>query len=219
MESFPLLEDFLAARSDEDALRAVAERALKAMAELKKENDQLKKGGTTEMFFQIDTEPKDDADAQNVPHNGSDEGFGSGGKILFARSEGLNVLNTDNHSQDPATMANGEENGSKASSNSCFNCLGDHMLPDCPKPRDPKAIAANRRMFTKNSQQSTRYHLDENQRLCHIRPGSEPSKKLREALGLRHNQLPSYVYRLRELGYPPGWLREAQIMHSGMCKL
>jgi len=58
--------------------------------------------------------------------------------------------------------------------------------------------------------------LDENQRLGHIKPGSEPSKKLREALGLRHNQLPPYVYRLRELGYPPGWLREAQIRHSGM---
>ena len=122
------------------------------------------------------------------------------------------------HSQDPATNGE-EENDSKASFNSCFNCLGDHMLPDCPNPRDPKAIAANRRLFTKNNQQSTRYHLDENQRLGHIKPGSEPSKKLREALGLRHNQLPPYVYRLRELGYPPGWLREAQIRHSGMCKL
>ena len=217
MDSFPLMDEFLAARSDGMALRAVVERALKAVAELKKENDRLK-GDATKMFFQIDTEPKDDSDAQEPP-NGSDEGGGSGEKILFASSEGLNALNMDNHSEDPSTMANGEEENGSKPSNSCFNCLGDHMLPDCPKPRDPKAIAANRRVFTKNSNQSTRYHLDENQRLGHIKPGSEPSKKLREALGLRHNQLPSYVYRLRELGYPPGWLREAQIMHSGMCKL
>ena len=115
MDSFPLLDDFLEARSNEYALRAVVERAIKAMAELQKENDRLR-GETNEMLFQIDTEPKEDSDVQGVPHDGIDEGGGSSGKIIFVRSEGLNALNMDNHSQDPATMVNGEEeNGNKKS--------------------------------------------------------------------------------------------------------
>ena len=218
MDRFPSLEEFLSSRSDESALRSVVERALEAMAELKKENDTLR-SERREMFFQIDTAPKEDDEAEEVVQNESDEGGGRNeSKIIFASSEGLKVLNEDNHSQDVDRLADDEEgNGNKASFNSCFNCLGEHMLPDCPEPRDPKAIAANRRKFTRNNQSSVRYHMDENQRFGHIRPGSEPSKKLREALGLRHNQLPPYVYRLRELGYPPGWLREAQIRHSGLA--
>ena len=35
------------------------------------------------------------------------------------------------------------------------------------------------------------------------------SDSLREAIGLKPNQLPSYIYRMRLFGYPPGWLMEA----------
>lgn len=43
-----------------------------------------------------------------------------------------------------------------------------------------------------------------------------PSQKLREAMGLEDNQLPEYIYRMRVLGYPPGWLEEAKVRHSGI---
>lgn len=37
------------------------------------------------------------------------------------------------------------------------------------------------------------------------------SKQLREALGIMENQLPPYIYKMRDLGYPIGWLIEAQV--------
>ena len=100
----------------------------------------------------------------------------------------------------------------------CFNCNGDdHMIADCPKPRDPRTIAQNRRKFMKSQPLSApRYHVDETQRFAHIKPGSHPSKALRSALDLRDSHLPSYVYRMRELGYPPGWKKEAEIRRSGV---
>lgn len=36
------------------------------------------------------------------------------------------------------------------------------------------------------------------------------SSGLREALGLHENQIPMYIYKMRALGYPPGWMVEAQ---------
>ena len=41
------------------------------------------------------------------------------------------------------------------------------------------------------------------------------SQELREALGLHRKSLPMFVYRMRQLGYPPGWLREAELEKSG----
>jgi hypothetical protein len=31
--------------------------------------------------------------------------------------------------------------------NTCFNCLGDHMMNDCPEPRDQRKIIKNRKEF------------------------------------------------------------------------
>ena len=33
------------------------------------------------------------------------------------------------------------------------------------------------------------------------------SDALREALGMKVNELPSWVYKMRNAGYPPGWLK------------
>lgn len=30
------------------------------------------------------------------------------------------------------------------------------------------------------------------------------------------NKVPPFVYRMRELGYPPGWLKEAEDENSGL---
>lgn len=43
------------------------------------------------------------------------------------------------------------------------------------------------------------------------------SDKLKDALGLRKNELPLHIYRMRLLGYPPAWLEEAKIQHSGLA--
>ncbi|XP_023336104.1 zinc finger CCHC domain-containing protein 8 homolog [Eurytemora carolleeae] len=105
----------------------------------------------------------------------------------------------------------------KKGGNKCFNCLGDHMMFDCPNPRDQKEINKNKKefamktaMFNKN-----RYHVDEPQKFGHLQPGL-PSSKLREALRLRDDQVPEYIYRMRALGYPPGWLLHAEINSSGI---
>lgn len=29
--------------------------------------------------------------------------------------------------------------------------------------------------------------------------------------------LPPFIYRMRQLGYPPGWLKEAEMEHSGLA--
>lgn len=47
------------------------------------------------------------------------------------------------------------------------------------------------------------------------------SDQLREAVGLHHDKIPIWVYRMRILGYPPGWLKIADMsktviaMHDG----
>ena len=50
---------------------------------------------------------------------------------------------------------------------------------------------------------NVRYHVDEAQKFEHLKPGL-PSEKLRRAMGLKQDQLPSYIYRMRSIGYPPG---------------
>ena len=219
------VEDVVSSRHDEAELRRMVTEILEETDRLRKELKERESAPAP--LFQIDTDPADDddeegeqedADTQKVS-NGHSEGSGAGNAILFSHSR-LEALNASNATADGGAEAKKEddEGAARAVSASCFNCLGDHMIADCPKPRNPRAIAANRREFQKNQGLSAtaRYHVDEGQKFGHVRPGSTPSRKLRDALGLRDGQLPPYVYRLRELGYPPGWLREAQILHSGL---
>lgn len=43
------------------------------------------------------------------------------------------------------------------------------------------------------------------------------SQELLDALGLPSSKLPPFIYRMRELGYPPGWLKEAAEENSGLA--
>lgn len=43
------------------------------------------------------------------------------------------------------------------------------------------------------------------------------SDELRKALGLKSQDLPDYIYRMRLLGYPPGYLLEAEVTSSGLA--
>lgn len=57
--------------------------------------------------------------------------------------------------------------------------------------------------------------MEPDQKYGHLRPGKF-SSQLREALDLRKNQLPPFIYQMRTLGYPPGWLEEAKFVHSNL---
>ncbi|XP_005989029.1 zinc finger CCHC domain-containing protein 8 [Latimeria chalumnae] len=104
---------------------------------------------------------------------------------------------------------------------SCFNCeSAEHQLKDCPKPRDLARISEKRKEFremcgesnNQNSQQ--RYHVEE--RFGKFKPGVI-SEELQDALGVTEKNLPPFIYRMRQLGYPPGWLKEVELENSGLA--
>ena len=96
--------------------------------------------------------------------------------------------------------------------NSYFNCgEAGHSIRECTKPHNAKRIKNAKRECFKVE----RYHVDVEQRFAHLKPGCL-SDKLREALGLRKGELPFFFYRMRVLGYPPGWLEDAKVEHSGI---
>ncbi|KAL2092057.1 hypothetical protein ACEWY4_011855 [Coilia grayii] len=102
----------------------------------------------------------------------------------------------------------------------CFNCGEEgHQLRDCPKPKDMNRINEKRKEFSQgnNAVSSQRYHLEEvEERFTKYKAGVV-SQELLDALGLPSNKLPPFIYRMRELGYPPGWLKEAEEENSGLA--
>ncbi|XP_066158160.1 zinc finger CCHC domain-containing protein 8 homolog isoform X2 [Euwallacea fornicatus] len=110
----------------------------------------------------------------------------------------------------------GTNSNSKPSSGSlCFNCEQDHSIKDCPFPKNHAKINANRQKFQSRNK-SSRYHLEEDQKFAHMKPG-QISTTLRKALGLKKHEIPPYVYQMRMLGYPPGWLEEAKYVLSDLA--
>ncbi|KAI0980056.1 hypothetical protein GJ496_010930 [Pomphorhynchus laevis] len=120
----------------------------------------------------------------------------------------------------------------------CFNCMEtDHMISDCPHPRNQDRIRQNRQAFLENSGSGghtscngghERYHGSSGDRkmmkggisaarrlgkYANIVP-AQYTNELRNALGLNDQQLPSFIYRMRELGYPPGWLQECLVYRN-----
>ncbi|XP_077418379.1 zinc finger CCHC domain-containing protein 8 [Vanacampus margaritifer] len=107
----------------------------------------------------------------------------------------------------------------KRSKSMCFNCGSSaHQMRDCPKPKDMAAINERRKEFNQNQTglSNQRYHAEEvEERFSKYKPGVL-SKELLSALGLDANTLPPLIYRMRQLGYPPGWLKEAEMENSGL---
>ncbi|KAF7661606.1 hypothetical protein LDENG_00258070 [Lucifuga dentata] len=102
----------------------------------------------------------------------------------------------------------------------CFNCgSSSHQMRDCPKPKDMAAINVRRKEFSQNNNQSIqsnqRYHAEVEERFAKYKPGVM-SEELLTALGVDGNMLPPLIYRMRQLGYPPGWLKEAEMENSGL---
>lgn len=71
------------------------------------------------------------------------------------------------------------------------------------------------RVPLKNSRGSNSRFFEEEDRSGRFTPGRW-SKRLLEAMGVRSNETPPFVYRMRVLGYPPGWLSEAEETNSGL---
>lgn len=108
---------------------------------------------------------------------------------------------------------------------SCFNCGGEHMITDCKEEKDFQRIRQNRNAFLQQQQQSklqrpssVRYHQDSDvdPKFSKFRPG-HIGQELRKALGLHSDQLPLFIYKMRVMGYPPGWLEDAKVQTSGLA--
>ncbi|XP_014478667.1 PREDICTED: zinc finger CCHC domain-containing protein 8 homolog isoform X2 [Dinoponera quadriceps] len=147
-------------------------------------------GVTSDLLFIIDTQPKSTSDF-DVPT------YGKKYENTFEESDS-------------------ETSKDQAPKMSCFNCEGNHNLRDCQLPRNQANINKNRKDFNvRYTKSGVRYHLNEEQKFSHMIPG-QLSQKLRAALGLKDNELPKHIYRMRLLGYPPGWLEEVCLQPSGL---
>ncbi|XP_069352817.1 zinc finger CCHC domain-containing protein 8 isoform X2 [Eulemur rufifrons] len=90
-------------------------------------------------------------------------------------------------------------------------------------PRNAARISEKRKEYmdacgeanSQNFQQ--RYHAEEvEERFGRFKPGVI-SEELQDALGVTDKSLPPFIYRMRQLGYPPGWLKEAELENSGLA--
>lgn len=96
----------------------------------------------------------------------------------------------------------------------CFNCGSySHSLKECPKPRDNAAVNSARkqhnanRKFTPPSLSYSRYYLEPKAKGKYhdLKPGVL-GPETREALGIGKLDPPPWLNRMRQLGYPPGYL-------------
>ncbi|XP_068845970.1 zinc finger CCHC domain-containing protein 8 isoform X3 [Capricornis sumatraensis] len=96
-------------------------------------------------------------------------------------------------------------------------------MKDCPMPRNAARISEKRKEYmdacgeTNNQNFQQRYHAEEvEERFGRFKPGVI-SEELQDALGVTDKSLPPFIYRMRQLGYPPGWLKEAELENSGLA--
>uniref|UniRef100_A0A8D0VD49 Zinc finger CCHC-type containing 8 n=2 Tax=Sus scrofa TaxID=9823 RepID=A0A8D0VD49_PIG len=90
-------------------------------------------------------------------------------------------------------------------------------------PRNAARISEKRKEYmdacgeTNNQNFQQRYHAEEvEERFGRFKPGVI-SEELQDALGVTDKSLPPFIYRMRQLGYPPGWLKEAELENSGLA--
>lgn len=95
----------------------------------------------------------------------------------------------------------------------CFNCGSySHSLKECPKPRDNAAVNNSRKQLKSKRNQSAgmrnaaRYYQDSSGgKYEGLRPGVLDAET-RRLLGLGEFDPPPWLNRMREIGYPPGYL-------------
>ncbi|CAN4091546.1 unnamed protein product [Withania somnifera] len=108
-------------------------------------------------------------------------------------------------------------------SSRCFNCGSyGHTLKECPKPRDTAAVNNARKQYKSRRNQSassrnpTRYYQESPRgKYDGLRPGAlDP--ETRKLLGLGELDPPPWIHRMRQMGYPPGYLEEDEDLPSGI---
>ncbi|KAL6287595.1 hypothetical protein ACE6H2_011985 [Prunus campanulata] len=95
----------------------------------------------------------------------------------------------------------------------CFNCGSyNHSLKDCPKPRNHVAVNNARKQLkfkrnqNANSRNSARYYQNSPAgKYDGLRPGALDAET-RKLLGIGELDPPPWLNRMREIGYPPGYL-------------
>ncbi|KAF9663948.1 hypothetical protein SADUNF_Sadunf17G0105200 [Salix dunnii] len=108
----------------------------------------------------------------------------------------------------------------------CFNCGSyNHSLKECPKPRDNTAVNnARKQLKIKRNQNSssrnpTRYYQSSSGgKYDGLKPGSLDTET-QQLLGLGELDPPPWLNRMRELGYPPGYLGNPPILLSNIPSL
>ncbi|MCD7446650.1 hypothetical protein HAX54_013325 [Datura stramonium] len=121
------------------------------------------------------------------------------------------------------SSSNVERGMEMVDSSRCFNCGSyGHTLKECPKPRDNAAVNnarkhhKSRRNQSASSRNPTRYYQDSPRgKYDGLRPGALDSET-RKLLGLGELDPPPWINRMRELGYPPGYLEEDEDLPSGI---
>jgi hypothetical protein len=110
----------------------------------------------------------------------------------------------------------------------CFNCLStSHRMSECPVKVDRERCEIHRNFFNTQSMYANeqsqlyanRYTSDIDSNTYRGFTPGKISDQLREALGITANQLPPYIYMMRRLGYPTGWLIEAQVKNAKLSVL
>ncbi|KAF8047968.1 hypothetical protein N665_2748s0001 [Sinapis alba] len=103
----------------------------------------------------------------------------------------------------------------------CFNCGAySHSMRECPKPFDRSAVNNARRQHKSKRNQSSRlpsryYKCAQGGKYDGLKPGSlDP--ETRQLLGLGELDPPPWLHRMREIGYPPGYLAVEEDHLSGI---
>ncbi|KAJ0242938.1 Proline-rich spliceosome-associated [Hirschfeldia incana] len=105
----------------------------------------------------------------------------------------------------------------------CFNCGAySHSLRECPKPVDRSAVSIARRQHKSKRNQASgsrlpsRYYKSAQAgKYDGLKPGSlDP--ETRQLLGLGELDPPPWLHRMREIGYPPGYLAVEEDHLSGI---
>ncbi|KAK8261667.1 hypothetical protein V6Z12_D13G203200 [Gossypium hirsutum] len=106
----------------------------------------------------------------------------------------------------------------------CFNCGSySHSLKQCPKPRDNVAVNNARKQHQKSkrnqsaaSRNATRYYQNsQGGKYDDLKPGVLGAET-RQLLGLGEFDPPPWLNRMREIGYPPGYLAPDEDEPSGI---
>ena len=182
--------DSILAIQDKSMLKSKLTTLLKENHELKERVKELEDTLDGGEIYMIDSIPEEESNERTSSHSRSDQN-GS-----LATCDGLSIFDEPK-----------DQEKSKGGGN-CWNCGGNcSNWRDCPLERNHARINAKREEFmkSKKTMTSSRYFKGTEFDVDGVQPGL-PNERLQRALGLGDDQLPSYIYRMRELGYPPGEL-------------